>query len=121
MIIYLIYTYLYNVFTENETFSTVKDKLSKLQSLLEPLDVLCCNDIILPKTSLQWKETEEVLKKCSKVLEDIIDLIGPKGNVYCTVNDELKNFTETYSEVENIQKRYDLFPRNPFYSYLISL
>ncbi|XP_032683289.1 uncharacterized protein LOC116849831 [Odontomachus brunneus] len=90
---------------KNEMFSTVKDKLSKLQSLLEPLDVLCCNDIILPETPLQWKETEEVLKKCSKVLEDIIDLIGPKGNVYCTVNDELKNFTETYSEIENIQKR----------------
>lgn len=84
-----------------------------MQSLLEPLDVLCCNDIILPETPLQWKETEEILKKCSKILEDITNLISPESNVYCTVNDELKNFTETYNEIENTQKKYDL--RKPLF------
>ncbi|XP_014470694.1 PREDICTED: uncharacterized protein LOC106742352 [Dinoponera quadriceps] len=91
--------------TKNEMFNMLKDKLSKLQSLLEPLDILCCNNIILPDSPLQWKEIEEVLKKCSKILEDIINLIGSKGNTYCTVNNELKNFSETYNEIEDIQKK----------------
>ncbi|EFN86186.1 uncharacterized protein LOC105181677 isoform X1 [Harpegnathos saltator] len=91
--------------TKDEMFHVVKDKLSRLEYLLAPLDVLCCNDIILPETPQQWKETEEALKKCSKILEDIMNLIGPKANQYCTVNDELRNFMETFSAIEHIQQK----------------
>lgn len=79
--------------------------LSKLLSLLEPLDVLRCNGIILPKTQEEWQEALEVLQKCSNVLKDITNLIQSKGETYCTVNAELKNFAEIYDKIENVQKK----------------
>lgn len=80
--------------------------LSKLQFLLQPMDVLRCNGIILPKTQDEWENTQEILTKCSNTLKSIINLIGLKGEVYCTVNDGLKNFVEIYNEIEHLQKKY---------------
>lgn len=77
-----------------------------MQSLLEPLDILRCNGIILPETHDEWEETRKVLIKCSNALKDIANLIGSKGETYCAVNTGLKNFTETYNEIENLQKKY---------------
>jgi len=93
--------------TEDETFKIVKNMLSKLQSLLEPLDVLRCNGIKLPETQDKWKETEDLLIKCSDALKNIANLIGSKGKTYCAVNIGLKNFTETYNEIENLQKKLE--------------
>ncbi|XP_011168315.2 uncharacterized protein LOC105201808 [Solenopsis invicta] len=93
--------------TRDETFKIVKDVLSKLLSLLEPLDVLRCNGIILPKTQEEWQEALEVLQKCSNVLKDITNLIQSKGETYCTVNAELKNFAEIYDKIENVQKKLE--------------
>ena len=93
--------------TKHETFKTAKDMLSKLQSLLQPMDILRCNGIILPKTRDEWERTREILTKCSNTLKSIIDLIGSKGETYCAVNDGLKNFVETYNEIENLQKKLE--------------
>ncbi|XP_012214733.1 uncharacterized protein [Linepithema humile] len=93
--------------TKNGTFKMVKNMLSKLESLLEPLDVLRCNDIVLPKTQDEWKDIQILLVKCSNILKDITSLIGSKDKTYCTINTELKNFTETYNEIENLQKKLE--------------
>lgn len=81
--------------------------LFKLHSLLKPLDMLRCNGIILPATQKEWTETREMLEKCSNTLKNITDLIEFKGETYCSVNNGLKDFTEKYNELENIQKRYN--------------
>ncbi|XP_018315355.1 uncharacterized protein [Mycetomoellerius zeteki] len=91
----------------DETFKIVKNMLSKLYFLLEPLDVLQCNGIILPETQTEWKETQEILNKCSNVLKSTVNLIGSKGEMYCAVNAELKNFTETYDKIQNLQKKLE--------------
>lgn len=79
---------------------------SKLQSLLEPLDILRCNGIILPETQNEWEETQEILIKCSNALKNITNLIGSKGETYCAVDVGLKNFVEVYNEIEDLQKKY---------------
>lgn len=91
--------------TKHETFKIVKDLLAKLQAFLQPMDVLRCNGIILPKTQDEWERTQEILTKCSNTLKSIINLIGSKGETYCDVNDGLKNFVETFNEIENLQKK----------------
>lgn len=93
--------------TKDEAFKIVKDTLFKLQSLLEPLDVLRCNGIILPETQDEWKETQEILNKCLNALKNIINLIGSKGETYCAVNAGLKNFAEIYDEIKNLQKKLE--------------
>jgi len=100
-------------------FKTTKVMLSKLQSLLEPLDVLRCNGIILPETQEEWKETQEILTRCSSTLKNIMNLIGSKGEAYCTINVGLKNFVKTCNEIENLQKKY--VAKNHFLSILKEL
>jgi len=80
--------------------------LFKLQSLLEPLDILRCNAIILPETQNEWEKTREILNKCSNALKNIINLIGSKGEMYCAVDTRLKDFVETYNEIKNLQRKY---------------
>jgi len=96
-------------------FKTAKVMLSKLQSLLEPLDVLRCNGIILPETQEEWRETQEILTRCSSTLKNIMNLIGSKGEAYCTINVGLKNFVETSNEIENLHKKY--VTENHFFMY----
>ncbi|EZA52160.1 hypothetical protein DMN91_010132 [Ooceraea biroi] len=93
--------------TKNETFKSAKAMVSKLRSLLEPLDVLRCNGIILPETQEEWKETQEILTRCSSALKNIMNLIGSKGEAYCTMSAGLKDFDETHSEIENLQKKLE--------------
>lgn len=94
------------LFTENEMFRAAKNLASKLQSLLEPLDVLRCNGIILPERQEEWKETQEILTRCSSTLKNIVNVIGAKGEAYCTMNAGLKSFVETHNEIGNLQKKY---------------
>jgi len=96
-------------------FKTATVMLSKLQSLLEPVDVLRCNGIILPETQEEWRETQEILTKCSSTLKDIMNLIGSKGEAYCTIDVGLKNIVETSNEIENLQKKYVV--ENHFFIY----
>ncbi|XP_024891288.1 uncharacterized protein LOC112467058 [Temnothorax curvispinosus] len=93
--------------TGDKTFKIVKDMSSKLHALLEPLDVLRCNGIILPETQDEWKETREILIKCSNALKNIENLIGLKGETYCAVDAGLKDFAETYNEIKNVQKKLE--------------
>ncbi|KYN04008.1 hypothetical protein ALC62_04772, partial [Cyphomyrmex costatus] len=94
-------------YTEDETFKIVQNMLSKLYVLLEPLDVLQCKGIMLPETEMEWKEIQEISRKCSNVLKSTINLIGSKGETYCAVNAGLKNFTETYDEIKALQKKLE--------------
>ncbi|KAL0112083.1 hypothetical protein PUN28_013365 [Cardiocondyla obscurior] len=92
---------------DDKTFKIVKDILFKLQSLLEPLDILQCNGLILPNTEDEWKKIQEMLTKCSNVLKRITSLIGSKGETYCAVNDKLKNFTKTNNEIQDLQEKLE--------------
>lgn len=69
------------------------------------MDVLRCNDIILPKTQDEWERIREILTKCSNTLKSILNLIGSKGETYCAVNDGLTNFVKTFNEIEDLQKK----------------
>lgn len=92
--------------------------LSKLQSFLEPLDILRCNGIILPETQNEWREVQEILIKCSNALKNITDLIGLKGETYCAVDVGLKNFVETYNEIKDLQNKYVAKIIFVFFNYL---
>lgn len=124
MLLYLyFYLHLYFFLAENQTFYPVKNVLSKLEALLEPLDVLQCDDVVLPKTQNEWKDLQALLAKCSNTLKDITSLIGSKDETYCTINTELKNFTKTYNEIENLQKKcvtknFDFFSEFSFIIYI---
>lgn len=83
----------------------MKEILSKLQTLLEPLNILRCNGIILPQNEDEWKNTQDALTKCSNTLKNITKIIGPNGKTLCDVNTELKGLTETCNEIEIIQKK----------------
>jgi len=69
--------------------------------------MLQCNDIVLPKTQDEWKNVQTLLTKSSNTLREITSLIGSKDiKTYCTLNTELKNFTEMYNELEDLGKKY---------------
>ncbi|XP_018393999.1 PREDICTED: uncharacterized protein LOC108772857 isoform X2 [Cyphomyrmex costatus] len=83
------------------------DQLIAVTKYTEPLDVLQCKGIMLPETEMEWKEIQEISRKCSNVLKSTINLIGSKGETYCAVNAGLKNFTETYDEIKALQKKLE--------------
>ncbi|XP_077257049.1 uncharacterized protein LOC143894557 isoform X2 [Temnothorax americanus] len=93
--------------TGDETFKRVKDMSSKLHALLEPLDVVRCTGIRLPETQDEWKETREILIKCSNALKNIETLIGSKGETYRAVDAGLKDFAETYNEIKDVQTKLE--------------
>lgn len=80
--------------------------IGQLQCLFEPLDMLKCNDIILPTTKKEWQQTEDILKQCSSVLKNMANLVRSKGETYCSVNGELREYSEIYKQVEDLQKQY---------------
>ena len=83
------------------------DILSKLHSLLQPLDKLRCNNIILPETPEEWEEMIKNLKLCNATLESITDLIGTKKESYQNVNSGIKEFINTFNNIENYTKRLE--------------
>lgn len=93
--------------TKEEDLQTLKDIISKLYNLLQPLDLLRCNDIILPETPEEWKETSKTLKLCSESLKSIIDLIGPKNKTYQDINMHIKEFVNIVNNIENHQERVE--------------
>lgn len=72
---------------------------------MQPLDLLRCNDIILPETPEEWKETSKTLKLCSESLKSIIDLIGTKSETYQDINMHIKEFVNIVNNIENHQER----------------
>ncbi|XP_017787769.1 PREDICTED: uncharacterized protein LOC108570420 [Habropoda laboriosa] len=98
--------------TKGEDFKTLENILSQLHSLLRPLDVLHCNNIILPDTPEEWKETSKLLKSCSETLKSIMDSIGTKKESYKTVNNGINEFVSTANDIEDHQKRLEKELRN---------
>lgn len=91
--------------TETDALQSLKDMLSQLYYLLQPLDVLHCNNIILPETAEEWKDTEVALKDCAKTLRCIMELIGSKGDSYKSVYAGIKDFMKTYNEIEDHKEK----------------
>ncbi|KOC67457.1 hypothetical protein WH47_11636, partial [Habropoda laboriosa] len=93
--------------TKGEDVKTLENILSQLHSLLRPLDVLRCNNIVLPDTPEEWEETSKLLQSCSETLKSIMDLIGTKKESYETVNNGIKEFVSTANDIEDYQKRLE--------------
>ncbi|XP_029032448.1 uncharacterized protein LOC114871115 [Osmia bicornis bicornis] len=91
----------------SEDSKKLNDILSKLHSLLQPLDKLRCNNIILPETPEEWEEMIQNLKSCNATLESITDLIGTKKESYQNVNSGIKEFINTFNNIENYTKRLE--------------
>ncbi|XP_076759038.1 uncharacterized protein LOC143428203 [Xylocopa sonorina] len=93
--------------TKREDIETVKNILSQLCCLLQPLDALRLDNIILPDTPEEREEMYKTLKSCSETLKSIINLIGDKNETYQSVNNGLKEFTNTFNDVQDHQKRLE--------------
>ncbi|CAK9803572.1 hypothetical protein ANTPLA_LOCUS3695 [Anthophora plagiata] len=93
--------------TKGEDIKTLQNILSQLHNLLRPLDVLRCNNIVLPETSEEWEETTKLLKSCSQTLKSIVDLIGTKNESYQTLNNGIKEFVSAVDDIEDHQKRLE--------------
>ncbi|XP_076669086.1 uncharacterized protein LOC143369255 [Andrena cerasifolii] len=96
-----------NKYTKNTDIKELESILSQLHSLLECLDTLHCNNIVLPETREEWEETTEALKLCNDTLKSIMDLIGTKNESYQSVNDGIKDFLNTYNDIEGHHKRLE--------------
>lgn len=93
---------------ESEDSKKLNDILSQLHSLLQPLDTLRCNNIILPETPEEWEELIKNFKSCNATLESIMDLIGTKKESYQNVNSGIKEFINTFNNIEDCAKRYKI-------------
>ena len=96
-----------NKYTKNADIKTLESILSQLHSLLQCLDTLHCNNIVLPETREEWKETTEALKSCNDTLKSIMDLIGTKNESYQSVNNGIKEFLNAYNDIEGHHKRLE--------------
>lgn len=97
----------------------MENLLSQLNRLLKPLDVLPCNNIILPNTSGEWEEVSKALKSCSKTLMSIMDLIETKSESHESINNGIKEFVNSVNEIENHQRRYRNAGSSDYYLYYI--
>ncbi|CAL7935256.1 unnamed protein product [Xylocopa violacea] len=93
--------------TKREDIKAMKNILSQLYSLLQPLDALRLDNIILPDTPEEWETMSKTLKSCSETLKSIINLIGDKNETYQSVNSGLKEFVSTFNDVQDHQKRLE--------------
>lgn len=93
--------------------------LSQLYDLLKPLDILRCDNIVLPETPEEWEETKQALKSCSESLKSIIDLIGPKIESYQSVNEGIKEFVRTLNNIKDHQRRYKITNSLLFDNYFV--
>ncbi|XP_017763777.1 PREDICTED: uncharacterized protein LOC108553413 [Eufriesea mexicana] len=81
--------------------------LSQLHTRLQPLDVLRCNNIVLPDTPEEWEETSKTLKSCSETLKSIMNLIGTKNESYQNISKNIKEFVDTVNNIEEHRKRLE--------------
>ena len=96
-----------NKYTKNADIKTLESILLQLHSLLQCLDTLHCNNIVLPETREEWEETTEALKSCNDTLKSIMNLIGTKNESYQSVNNGIKDFLNTYNDIEGHHKRLE--------------
>ncbi|XP_015186054.1 PREDICTED: uncharacterized protein LOC107071519 isoform X2 [Polistes dominula] len=87
--------------------SDIEDIMSQLCTALKPLDILRCNNIILPEKTNEWTELHEILKKCQNTLHNIRELINTNLETYETVHKGIQDFTSTYNDIEACQKKLD--------------
>ena len=106
-------------FLTGEENKNLQKTLSQLYNLLEPLDKLRCDNLVLPETPEEWKETKEALKSCSETLKLIMDMIGTKSESYQSVNKGVKEFVQTLSDIEDDQKEYKITNFLLFNNYVI--
>ncbi|KAG7211458.1 hypothetical protein KM043_010740 [Ampulex compressa] len=99
-------------YSKNDKMKMLKDTLLQLQSLLKPLDVLRCNDVILPETPEEWKETQQALKQCASTLKSIVDVIGSEGEKYKSIHEGVKDFIESHEDIETHRKKLEETLRN---------
>lgn len=93
--------------TRGEENKILEKILSQLYNLLKPLDILRCDNIVLPETPEEWEETKQALKSCSESLKSIIDLIGTKIESYQSVNEGIKEFVRTLNNIKDHQRRLE--------------
>lgn len=87
--------------------NTVKEIMSHLYSLLEPLDQLQCNNVILPEKPEEWLALQEAFKECENILGRITELINPHAETYQSVHNGLKDFITMYNDIQSCQKKFD--------------
>lgn len=80
--------------------------MSQLHTQLQSLDILRCNNIILPESSEEWNELKKVLKSCNDTLKSVMGLIEPTKGTYESLSNDIKDFVNTYDDIKNHQKRY---------------
>ncbi|XP_076248483.1 uncharacterized protein LOC143188227 [Calliopsis andreniformis] len=96
-----------NKVTKNENIKMLKSISSQLYSLLQYVDVLRCNNVILPESSEEWNELHKTLKSCNETLKFIMDLIGTKSETYQSLNNDIKDFLNTYNNIQDHHKRLE--------------
>ncbi|XP_047364772.1 uncharacterized protein LOC124955018 [Vespa velutina] len=96
-----------NEYIRSGKIDSIKDIMSHLCSVLEPLDQLRCKNIILPEKTEEWLELEETLKECKNTLQHIRELINNNLQTYQAVYNGMKDFTTTYNDIETCQKKLD--------------
>ncbi|XP_076225027.1 uncharacterized protein LOC143174679 [Nomia melanderi] len=94
-------------YNKSEDIKKVENILSQLHILLQSYDVLCCDNVILPKTPKEWEETIQAVKSCRDTLKSIIDLIGSRNECYQNVNVGLKDFLNIYNAIKDHHKRLE--------------
>lgn len=96
-----------NDYMRSGKLGSVKDIMSQLCMALKPLDILQCNNITLPEKTNEWLELHETLKKCKNTLHNIRELINTNLETYEALHKGIKNFTSTYNDIEDCQKKLD--------------
>ncbi|KAI4488697.1 hypothetical protein M0802_011367 [Mischocyttarus mexicanus] len=96
-----------NNYVKNGKIGSVKDIMSQLCTALKPLDILRCNNIILPEESNEWSALNETLKKCKNTLQDIRELINTNLETYENLHKGIKDITSMYNDIEACQKKLD--------------
>ncbi|XP_078042067.1 uncharacterized protein LOC144472651 [Augochlora pura] len=94
-------------YTKSDDVKKTENILSQLRIVLQDYDVLHCNNMILPKTPSEWEETIQVLKSCCDTLKSIMNIIEPHCDSYLSINEDIKNFINTYNTIEDHHKRLE--------------
>nr|XP_033328480.1 uncharacterized protein LOC117221551 [Megalopta genalis] len=90
-----------------ENFKQVENALSQLNILLHQYDVLCCENIALARTPEEWEQSSDIIKSCCGILKSIVDIIESHNKSYQIINDNIKDFMNTFGIVKDCHKRFE--------------
>ncbi|XP_033340295.1 uncharacterized protein LOC117228576 [Megalopta genalis] len=94
-------------YIKSDYIQKIENILSQLHIVLKDCDVLRCDNVILPETPSEWEETIQALKSCCDTLKSIMVIIGPHIDAYLSVNEDVKDFLNTYNTIEDHHKRLE--------------